>query len=196
MSDLGKTVEDIRKQGAWKALTISPRRSPIGIKTPLEKGNSQGETLFKMNFDIIAQIQDNLKNLIMTQRGERLGFPDYGTSLRAIYSNTTADGDKIAEYASEEIKRAVSKYMPNIELVQFYTERVESSEVKNDYANILGLDLANLQNNISIQDASLTEVNKHNPSLDSLYKITIDYNIPLLGKNETRTIKLYINNSK
>jgi phage baseplate assembly protein W len=196
MSDLGKTINDIKSQGSWKLQTISPKNIPIGIKTPLEKGKDEGETLFKMHFNIVDQIQDNLKNLIMTQRGERLGFPDYGTSLRTIYSNTSISEDQIAEYASKEIKDTVTKYMPNIRLIQFYSDRVSSSEVKNDAASILGLKYMETQSSTSIGNPSIIDINKDNPNLNSLYKITVEYNIPILNENKSRIIKLYINNSK
>ena len=119
MSENGRTLSELKKLGNWKSKTIKEVRKPLGIKTPLEKGSSQGETLFKMHFNIIDQIQDNLKNLIMTQKGERLGFPDYGTSLRKIYSNTTITNDQVADIAADEIKKAVEKYMPNLTLLNF-----------------------------------------------------------------------------
>ena len=65
MSELGKTLNELRTQGEWKLNTLAVQKNPIGIKTPLERGSSYGETLFKMHFDITEQIQDNLKNLIM-----------------------------------------------------------------------------------------------------------------------------------
>ena len=60
---------------------------PIGIRTPLQEGKINKETLFRMNFDIENQIKDNLKNLLMTKKGEKLCFSDYGTSLYEIYAS-------------------------------------------------------------------------------------------------------------
>ena len=67
--------------------------------TRSSSSSTENETLFKMHFKIDDQIKDNLKNLIMTQKGERLGYPDFGTNLRAIYSNTSLaeNPDLIAE---------------------------------------------------------------------------------------------------
>jgi phage baseplate assembly protein W len=194
MSDLGKTIDQLKLQGVWKEKTISPDKMPIGIKTPLEKGSSHGETLFKMHFSIADQIQDNLKNLIMTQRGERLGFPDFGTRLRAIYSNTSITEDQVAEHAADEISKAVAKYMPSLKLIQFYSEIVDSSEQNVDVSNRLGQDFSNIQQNVNIENSDIVDINKNNPKLDSVYKITIEYSIPIL--NDTRTIKLFVNNSK
>jgi phage baseplate assembly protein W len=196
MSDLGKTVDDIKRLGKWKSLTVKRERKPIGIKTPLEKGKEVGESLFKMHFDINDQIKDNLKNLIMTQKGERLGFPDYGTSLRLIYSNTSITDDQIAEIASREIKQAVSKFMPNINLLQFYSEIADVSEFKNDSANNSAVEFLKTQQNVSFAGSSMEDINKNNPNLNSIYKINISYNIPMLNDNQEKSIILYINNSK
>ena len=196
MSDLGKTVSDIKSQGKWKSLTTSTPKNPIGIKTPLEKGKSQGETIFRMHYDITDQIQDNLKNLIMTQKGERLGFPDYGTSLRTIYSNVELSEEQIVDYASNEIKNVVTKYMPNINLMQFYSEIADFTEAKKDSANLLGLKYLENQSKITTTKSHMVDINKDNPNLKSLYKIKIDYSIPILEQNKTRSIILYINNSK
>ena len=44
---------------------------PIGISTPLTKGFRNNESLFKMHYVLENQIDDNLKNLLMTKKGER-----------------------------------------------------------------------------------------------------------------------------
>lgn len=196
MSDLGKTVDDIKRLGKWKSLTTKIERKPIGIKTPLEKGRETGETLFKMHFDIESQIKDNLKNLIMTQKGERLGFPDYGTSLRTIYSNTSIADQQIADYASEEIKKAVNKYLPNINLLQFYSEIADISESKLDAANNSAVDFIRTQQGVSMSDAAIEITNNKNNNLNSIYKIEITYNIPILNNTNENNIVLFINNSK
>ena len=135
--DLGRSVSETRIYGEQKSITRVVDSKPIGIKTPLEKGTVKNETLFKMHFNIVDQIKDNLKNLIMTQKGERLGYPDFGTNLRAIYSNTSLaeNEDLVADYASQDIKKAVEKYMPNLNLVDFYSKEASIEELKLDLRN-------------------------------------------------------------
>ena len=194
MSDIGKNLSDLEKQGNWKAKTVFKNKSPIGIKTPLEKGSGFGETLFKMHFDIADQIQDNLKNLIMTQKGERLGFPDYGTNLRKIYSNTSLPIEQVVELATQEIKNVVEKYMPSLNLLQFYSDNLDIGELKLDNSNNVGLEFSNMQKNTKINNSKIEELNKNNTNLGSLYKITIKYSIPAL--NDERSLTLFINNAK
>lgn len=88
----------------------------IGIKTPLEAGDERSE-LFKMHIDPIEQIADNLRNLIQTNSGERLGRFEIGCNLKALVfdrnSNLKADYEKIA---IENIHNQVLKYLPMISI--------------------------------------------------------------------------------
>ena len=188
-NELGRSIRELKTLGEWKSKTTVQEKKPIGIKTPLEKGSLKGETLFKMHFNIVDQIKDNLKNLIMTQKGERLGFPDYGTSLRTIYSNTSLTEDQIAGLASEEIKLVVNKYLPNITLSEFYSSEVD----KNNFSR--GKDFIDKQGSVLVTDSSSSSTkNKLNPSLSKIYKIVINFNIPLLN-SENNSIILFINSA-
>tara|TARA_B100000212_G_C27313727_1_gene506943 strand:- start:772 stop:1164 length:393 start_codon:yes stop_codon:yes gene_type:complete len=130
----------------------------------------------------------------MTQKGERLGFPDYGTNLRSIYSNANLNEDQIADLATNEISNTVSKYMPSIKLKEFYSEIVDESNIKNDASNNIGLKYSKALEDVTINESEIIELNKKNPNLNSVYKISIEYSIPLLDKSNI--IKLYINNAK
>ena len=103
------------------------RKPPIGIKTPLQL--SQQEGLFEMHTDLSKQVSDNLRNLLLTNHGERLGFFDFGANLRPILFNLgSEDGDL---EAINRIKKAVSKYMPFVSLQDFQTfvDRLDNKEV-------------------------------------------------------------------
>lgn len=92
---------------------------PMGIKTPLRE-NSFGPGPFQMTFDPVEQLADNLRNLIQTNHGERLGRFKYGANLRDIVFDLTAKDDFDAEVAFR-IKEAVSRYIPQIELDELET---------------------------------------------------------------------------
>lgn len=104
---------------------------PLGIKLPLERGTRSNETLFKMNFDEQSQISNNLKVLLMTRKGEVLGFPDFGTNLIEIYNRT--DLDNIEELAMSEIGSVVSQYTPSVSLEDFTSEYVKSENQDSYY---------------------------------------------------------------
>lgn len=94
------------------------RATPVGILTPVSFAQSGG-TLFSMSFDVKQQIRDNLKNLLLTNRGERLMLNDFGADLRSLaleYGN-----ENIVNAAISSIASSVGKYMPFIELENFET---------------------------------------------------------------------------
>lgn len=96
---------------------LSRSLKPIGIKTPVRYG-ANGEGLFAMHYDLGDQISDNLKNLILTNHGERLGAYDIGANLRPLLSEFS----NIEEFDSEamiRINTAVSKYMPFVSLLGY-----------------------------------------------------------------------------
>lgn len=95
------------------ALGVTP--IPIGIKTPLMLGD---DDLLKMNFDLGAQLTDNLRNLILTNWGERLGFYDYGANLRPLMTDLVAQDDFDSE-AITRIRAAVQRWMSYIDLQDF-----------------------------------------------------------------------------
>ena len=100
---------------------------PIGIKTPIRLANSEG--LLEMHTNVAKQISDNLRNLILTNHGERLGFFDFGANIRPILFNLGSDnGDS---EAISRIKTTVSKYLPFVSLQEFQTfvDREDNKEV-------------------------------------------------------------------
>tara|TARA_Y100000592_G_scaffold38385_1_gene60826 strand:+ start:46347 stop:46943 length:597 start_codon:yes stop_codon:yes gene_type:complete len=198
MSELGQSIRQIRQRGEYAVRSnASILESPIGIKTPLEKGSSQsGESLFKMHYSVENQILDNLKNLIMTQKGERLGFPDFGTNLKEIYSITDLDEEQISDIASNEVQDAVNKFMPSVRLVEFYSKRLVSNDSELNFLNLIGSRFISKQNsNVNIDNVDAIEINKNNQFLDSVFKVIIKFNIPAISDKNSQ-IELFINTGK
>jgi len=110
----GKSYDSVVSEQAYSNKNKSP--TPIGIKTPLEPGVLNNENLFKMHFNIEDQIEDNFKNLLLTRKGERLNS-DFGTNLKEIFS--FKDEGDIQSTAMEEVRIAVEKYLPVINLLDF-----------------------------------------------------------------------------
>lgn len=114
----GQTQNDVDAQN--QATIV---QNPIGILTPVSFSSSNG-ALFNMSFDVKQQIKDNLKNLILTNKGERLMMTDLGSDLRRLATEYT--NEDIVNSAILSISSTVSKYMPFVELENFET-RNESS---------------------------------------------------------------------
>lgn len=70
-----------------------------------------------MSFDLGNQISDNLRNLVMTNHGERVGIYDFGANLRPL--TLELGQSSWEEEAMIRIKTTVSKYMPFVNLQTF-----------------------------------------------------------------------------
>lgn len=106
----GKTQE----QTLVEALQQSP--VPIGIVTPMRPGTSEG--VFAMHFKLGDAVHDNLRNLVLTNHGERLGLYDFGANLRPLTTEFVSQ-DNFDGSAVERIKTAVARWMPYIELEEY-----------------------------------------------------------------------------
>lgn len=101
---------------------------PIGLMTPLRFGRGNSG-LFQMHFNLGDQIKDNLRNLIQTNHGERLGLFDFGANLLELAFELGAE-DSDTE-AIRRIRSAVGKYLPFVELQTFeaFNERFSNETV-------------------------------------------------------------------
>ena len=114
----GKTQE----QRQIEQLTQS--QVPFGIKTPLRLGT---EDFLETNFNLADQVQDNLRNLLLTNWGERLGFYNFGGNLRPLVTELVSLGD-FDTAAVERIREAVNRWMSYVDLEDFSseTDRIEN----------------------------------------------------------------------
>lgn len=109
-----KSVGTTKQNQIANELVKTP--TPIGIRTPLRLSENNG--LFVMNYSLADQIHDNLRNLILTNWGERLGLYDFGANLKPLLSEFTNQEGFDAEAVSR-INTAVTKFMPYISLENF-----------------------------------------------------------------------------
>ena len=96
---------------------IKIESTPVGIKTPMELGTDRSG-IFAMNFDVGDQIADNFRNLLLTNKGDRLGRTDFGANLRSLVSELSNSPD-FESKAMSQISACVQKYMPFIDLESF-----------------------------------------------------------------------------
>lgn len=108
-----RSVGKTSQQTSEEVLNVSPQ--PFGIKTPLRLGTKY---LFDVTYSINEQIADNLRNLILTNYGERLCLVNYGGNLRQLLTEYTSLEDFDSQ-AMQRISSAVSLWMPYISLTNF-----------------------------------------------------------------------------
>jgi len=108
--------------------TLNQSLIPFGIKTPMQLG-SVGEGLISMNYNLADQFADNLKNLLLTNWGERLGLYDFGANLRPLTTEFTSQ-ENFDNEAIERIRNTVARWMPFVSLNTFESI-VDRSDNKN-----------------------------------------------------------------
>lgn len=91
---------------------------PIGIQTPLRPGDGE---IFAVNYSLSDQVHNNLKDLILTNWGERLALFDFGANLKELLSEFVSQDDFDSK-AVERISGTVKKWMPFISLETFETK--------------------------------------------------------------------------
>lgn len=134
----GKLKKDFVKKDKRQKSIIDSGKTPIGIKLPLSPKLNSNNTLFEMTYSVYDQVKVNLKNLILTKKGEYLCAPDFGTNLIDLYNRT--DLEDIESFAMDEIQSTVGLYMPFVSLVNYTSVKIpetfenpEYYELKVDY---------------------------------------------------------------
>ena len=112
---------------------------PVGIKTPIDMGTGRSG-IFQMSYSSAQQVADNLKNLISTNYGERVGNYYYGANLRPLTTELTSQDDFDGE-AMLRIQSAVRNFMPYVELETFNSNFDLSIVPSPEYAGIAAVTL-------------------------------------------------------
>lgn len=91
----------------------------VGIKIPFTgvKGN-----LFDLSYSTEQQVLSNVKNLILTNRGERVMQPRFGTNIRKSLFNQNTDD--IKEQIAFEITDAIGFWLPYVNVTDLKVELV------------------------------------------------------------------------
>lgn len=105
----GNTQLDILEE--IKDIVSKETPLPLSPKTPLRLSN--GDDLFEMNYDLRDVLNDQIKNLIYTEPGERLCFPNLGTSLKNVITRND-DLNAVIDNIANQIKNVIITYAPGI----------------------------------------------------------------------------------
>jgi len=113
--------------------------TPISIKTPLQKGNSNTE-LYQMHYDPLAALADNLKNLLQTNKGERLGRYNIGCSLTdVLFDRSNSKTGEYEQIAMQSIMEQVQNFLPviNIDNIEFSPLQTLDSSDRSSLSKII-----------------------------------------------------------
>ena len=97
----------------------------VGVTLPIEYGHTG---YFKQSETIKKQAYSNIKNLVLTGKGERVGQPEFGCDVnRIIFDPITEDTSDIME---EAVKDAISTWLPYISLNNVFVSFSEQDNNK------------------------------------------------------------------
>ena len=88
----------------------------IGCELPLTY-TSNG--FFNRTKTALEQAKSNIKNLLLTNKGERLGNPTFGTNLLSVVF--TQENTDLESRVEEEIRAAMGEWLPFINIVNIET---------------------------------------------------------------------------
>tara|TARA_A100001201_G_C4096481_1_gene203996 strand:- start:8856 stop:9266 length:411 start_codon:yes stop_codon:yes gene_type:complete len=84
--------------------------TPIGVSFPLTVGTQ------RQNFITTKQVHDNLRNLLLTMKGERPMQPTFGSDLYNLIFEPLQE-EQLQEAATIAINDAVATWMPAVQIM-------------------------------------------------------------------------------
>jgi len=141
--ELGKINVTDLKENDFKVLGIG-----------INKSSNQGG-IFAVNYTTLTQAKDNITNLLMTKKGERVSQPEFGCDIWKVLFEPIVDGD-IDNKVETAIVDAFSNWLPYLNV----NEIIIDYNDQNKDNNRIGIEIS----------FSLTS----NPNLTESVKININ----------------------
>jgi phage baseplate assembly protein W len=120
------------------------KRIAIGVSLPFN-----GPGVFNKTYTTKDQIKSNLINLLLTNKGERIMNPEFGSDIKkSLFDNITSN---LTETLTEKIAESVSIFIPQIILTDV---QVTNSNVDNNQIGIMiqyRLKISNEPDQITVQ---------------------------------------------
>jgi len=102
----------------------------VGVKLPL--GNSQ-RGMFDQSYTTLEQASSNIKNLLLTMKGERPLQPTFGSDLfKSIFEPMVDDGE-IEEKCKTAIEEALDEWLPYIHIEELTFTSTDEEKNNNKF---------------------------------------------------------------
>ena len=102
----------------------------VGITLPIQRGS---DGYFAQSFKTFDQIRSNLKNLLLTKKGERILQPEFGSGLHDLLFNPATE--KFEEDLENTINDAVAKWLPYV-IVEVINIDISKEQTDNNQAKV------------------------------------------------------------
>jgi len=107
---------------------VVPVEQPIGLITPLKFSGKSSAVFYSTHVNPKDQIKDNLKNLILTNWGDRLGRSSFGANLIDLTFEYGAN-DKFEAEAMLMIINATKKHIPAVSIKEIKVIEAVNPEI-------------------------------------------------------------------
>lgn len=97
----------------------------IGLALPIKPDDNNVFSLTKNSYD---QVQHNLRNLLLTNVGERVYQPEFGSRLRELCFEQL--DDTLPQRVEDEVRRAVNFWLPYVNIVEVETLTEQDNKSK------------------------------------------------------------------
>jgi hypothetical protein len=97
----------------------------IGITLPIQIGNNA----FNQAFTTIEQAKSNIKNLLLTNRGERVMQPEFGSGLRELLFNF--NDNKLETDIEDTIVNSLEYWLPYVIVDDIVIEQSDGNKDSN-----------------------------------------------------------------
>lgn len=102
----------------------------VGITLPIQRGE---DGYFRQSFRTFDQIRSNLKNLLLTKKGERIFQPEFGSGLHDLLFNPATE--KFEEDLENTINDAIAQWLPYI-IVEDINIDISKEQTDNNQAKV------------------------------------------------------------
>ena len=102
----------------------------VGITLPIQRGN---DGYFAQSFRTFDQVRSNLKNLLLTKKGERILQPEFGSGLHDLLFNPATE--KFEEDLETTINESVAKWLPYV-IVEDINIDISKEQTDNNQAKV------------------------------------------------------------
>jgi phage baseplate assembly protein W len=92
-----------------KKFLVDEQDKSVGVTIPLRKGNNG---YFEVSYTTKEQIKSNIKALLLTQKGERLMQPNFGSDLKRCLFEPI--GKNLDSFIEDSIMQAIDTWMPYV----------------------------------------------------------------------------------
>ena len=102
----------------------------VGITLPIQRGE---DGYFRQSFRTFDQDRSNLKNLLLTKKGERIFQPEFGSGLHDLLFNPATE--KFEEDLENTINDAIAQWLPYI-VVEDINIDISKEQTDNNQAKV------------------------------------------------------------